>query len=272
VARQPPLWTAYAIIGAALWAAGRWRDGLNLRLAFAIPLVDIPMVFALQLLLVPGNPDITSLSAFAVATFVFVVLLASTIFSTTLIVTTSISGTVASLILLTLTESDLGGHAVATLLLTGSAFVAVSSGARLMRLMRSITDEQARGAELRALSTAKDRFVATVSHDFRAPLAAVLTNLQTVRNDPNMPPETARRFLGRAERLCQRLGALVTDLLDLARIEGRTALCRPQDLGALLTKVVDEHRATAESRHIDLRASARPEEVPLRAPRAGTAG
>ena len=74
---------------------------------------------------------------------------------------------------------------------------------------------------VQALSAEKDQFVSTVSHDFHSPLAIILSCVQTVLRDPEMPPDVRARFLSRAERQCRRLQTLVTDLLDLARIENR---------------------------------------------------
>jgi signal transduction histidine kinase len=56
---------------------------------------------------------------------------------------------------------------------------------------------------MKAMAEAKDQFVATVSHDFRSPLAIVLSAVQTVLADPAMR-KTCGGVLGRAERQCKR--------------------------------------------------------------------
>jgi len=76
---------------------------------------------------------------------------------------------------------------------------------------------------LKAMADEKDQFVATVSHDFRSPLAVILASIQTILADDAMPAGARRDFLDRAARQCKRLGSLVSDLLDLARIENRDA-------------------------------------------------
>lgn len=106
--------------------------------------------------------------------------------------------------------------------------------------------------EMKAMAEAKDQFVATVSHDFRSPLAIVLSAVQTVLADPAMPEDVRRQFLSRAERQCKRLGALVNDLLDLARIENRDAAVERVPLAEVVDEVVDGARAAFDQRAVSL--------------------
>lgn len=107
--------------------------------------------------------------------------------------------------------------------------------------------------EMKAMAEAKDHFVATVSHDFRSPLAIVQSAVQTVLADPSMPEEVRRQFLSRAERQCKRLGALVSDLLDLARIEHRDAALERVALPDVVEETLDGARAGFEDRAVALR-------------------
>jgi signal transduction histidine kinase len=105
---------------------------------------------------------------------------------------------------------------------------------------------------MKEMSEAKDQFVATVSHDFRSPLSIVLSVVQTILADPEMSPDVRRQFLARAERQCKRLGALVNDLLDLARIENRDARFEPQSLAEVIDECADGARGPSEDRHVAL--------------------
>jgi signal transduction histidine kinase len=111
--------------------------------------------------------------------------------------------------------------------------------------------EEAYG-RMKAMAEAKDQFVATVSHDFRSPLAIVLSAVQTVLADAAMPEEVRRQFLGRAERQCKRLGALVNDLLDLARIEHRDAALERVSLAEVVEESVESARAAFDDRRVSL--------------------
>jgi signal transduction histidine kinase len=105
---------------------------------------------------------------------------------------------------------------------------------------------------MKELNRAKDDFVATVSHDFRSPLAIILSMVQTIRADPAMPGETIHRFLGRVERQCKRLQALVGDLLDLARIENRPAELEQLSLYELVAEQVEASQPAFAARGLTL--------------------
>jgi PAS domain S-box-containing protein len=70
----------------------------------------------------------------------------------------------------------------------------------------------------RELARMKDDFVATVSHDLRTPLTAILGNIE-IAQEETMPREERRDALKRAEKMVYRMAALISDLLDLAKLE-----------------------------------------------------
>jgi signal transduction histidine kinase len=105
---------------------------------------------------------------------------------------------------------------------------------------------------MKAMAEAKDQFVATVSHDFRSPLAIILSAVQTVLADRDMREDVRREFLTRAERQCKRLGTLVNDLLDLARIENRDTRFEAVQLAQIVEEVVEGARAAFDERRVAL--------------------
>lgn len=66
--------------------------------------------------------------------------------------------------------------------------------------------------------SAKDDFVANVSHEFRTPLTAIQSYISLVLEEPDMDARDVSRFLGIAERNAERLGGLVADLLTTTTI------------------------------------------------------
>ncbi len=83
--------------------------------------------------------------------------------------------------------------------------------------------------------------VANVSHELRTPLAALSAVLENLADGVTEPdPETLRAALAQGERMT----ALVTDLLDLSRVDaGKTPLERQDvDVAALLESAVAEIR------------------------------
>jgi len=81
--------------------------------------------------------------------------------------------------------------------------------------------------ELEELDRAKSAFVAIASHELRTPLTA-LQGFSEVLAGRRLPPEEVSRLAGVMRREAKRLGRIVSDLLDLSRIERGLdpALCR----------------------------------------------
>src|SRR5262249_12599723 len=77
------------------------------------------------------------------------------------------------------------------------------------------------------LDRAKSAFVAIASHELRTPLTA-LQGFSEILALRRLPPEEVTRLAGVMRREARRLGRIVSDLLDLSRIERglEPALCR----------------------------------------------
>lgn len=82
---------------------------------------------------------------------------------------------------------------------------------------------------LRRLERVRQDFVANVSHELRTPLAAVKLMVETLLGDD--PGEARRReFLASIEAECDRLNALVNDLLTLAKLDAGKMPSSPRPL------------------------------------------
>jgi PAS domain S-box-containing protein len=123
-----------------------------------------------------------------------------------------------------------------------------TDGERMGRVavMRDIT-------HLKELDEMKSEFVATVSHDLRAPLTFMrgyATMLPTVGELNEKQREYAEKIL----RGVGQMSKLVDDLLDLGRIEAGVGLERQScHLGAILVEAVDGMRARASAKGLTLR-------------------
>jgi two-component system, OmpR family, phosphate regulon sensor histidine kinase PhoR len=73
--------------------------------------------------------------------------------------------------------------------------------------------------EMRRLETIRRDFVANVSHELRTPVASVRSAAETLRMALKNDPSAANQFIDIIERNGQRLGELISDLLDLSKIE-----------------------------------------------------
>lgn len=104
-----------------------------------------------------------------------------------------------------------------------------------------------------AASRAKSEFLASVSHELRTPLNAILGTAQVCRHRHDLPPEVLP-MVGQVEDAGRHLLALVTDLIDLARIEAKRLdlTLAPVDPGALVTDTLVMMESMARDRDVSL--------------------
>ncbi len=116
--------------------------------------------------------------------------------------------------------------------------------------------------ELNRLIEMRRDFVANVSHELKTPLAAIRGYAETLRDGALAEPATAARFTGRILRQCERLQALLADLLTLSRLESleRAPQHEPVDLLALVQRAVELMAKAAEEKGVEVRVEA--QEVP----------
>jgi len=126
--------------------------------------------------------------------------------------------------------------------------VALENGRLVSRQRRFAAELAERVAtarrELEELDRAKSAFVAIASHELRTPLTALqgFSEILAVRR---LPPEEVTRLAEVMRREARRLGRIVSDLLDLSRIERglEPALCRvPLKLAPAIEATVDVFR------------------------------
>lgn len=93
-----------------------------------------------------------------------------------------------------------------------------------LELLRDITDYQRQLRGTRDAIRQRDRFLATLSHELRNPLAAISTGTTLLAED-NVDETTRRETLDLIERQVRCMSRLIDDLLDFSRIgQGRIAL------------------------------------------------
>ena len=101
----------------------------------------------------------------------------------------------------------------------------------------------------RAESMRRD-FVANVSHEIRTPLTVLAGYVETL-SSIQLPPEEQRRVLHVMEQQAGRMQALVSDLLQLAQLEGspRPRLDQWVTVAALLGQAVADAQSLSSGRH-----------------------
>jgi two-component system OmpR family sensor kinase len=118
--------------------------------------------------------------------------------------------------------------------------------AMLERLEDAFAERQASEDRLR-------RFLADASHELRTPLVSIRGYAELYRIGAVSDPAEAERAMRRIEDEAARMGMLVEDLLTLARLdEVRDPVREPVDLAQIARDAVDDARAGAPRRDIDL--------------------
>ena len=124
-----------------------------------------------------------------------------------------------------------------------------------------ITDSKRALKRAEAAIVAREETVAIVSHDLRDPLGVIEGNALFVDRTlaaPNADMSLVRRRLDAIRRAGKRMERLITDLLDLSRIdEGKLPVEFHEDDGAdLVRRAADEALTTAQQKSIQLRVEA----------------
>ncbi|MGI5480181.1 sensor histidine kinase [Streptomyces lavendofoliae] len=108
--------------------------------------------------------------------------------------------------------------------------------------------------------TAQQRFVANASHELRTPLAINRTLLEVHLSDPGAPAELhqlGKTLLATNERSEQ----LVEGLLLLARSDNEIVERKPVDLAEVASRAIDQTRAEAEAKGVEIRGERAPATV-----------
>jgi signal transduction histidine kinase len=131
----------------------------------------------------------------------------------------------------------------------------LSAGVALAAIHRTLRRE-------RKLSEMKSQFVASVSHELRAPVASIRLMADALEAE-KVPPETAKEFHRLIAREGARLSTLVGNVLDHARIEqGRKVWkMEPCDLTALVADTVRVMEPLAQEKGIALKQELSPAEA-----------
>jgi two-component system OmpR family sensor kinase len=116
----------------------------------------------------------------------------------------------------------------------------------LDRLERAFAEREASQSRLR-------RFIADASHELRTPLASIRGYAELFRMGAAREPEETEKAMRRIEEEAARMGVLVDDLLTLARLDQVPEVPHAElDLAPLVRDAVDDARATAPDRRIEL--------------------
>ncbi|HIW64401.1 MAG TPA: ATP-binding protein [Candidatus Stackebrandtia excrementipullorum] len=120
------------------------------------------------------------------------------------------------------------------------------SGGRILIEMTDIS-------ELHRVERVRRDFVANVSHELKTPVGA-LQLLAEALSDAVDDPEAAERFVTRIQHESTRMARLVSELLELSRLQGAEPMptFEPVPVEWIVTEALDRSRTAATAKKIDI--------------------
>jgi two-component system, OmpR family, phosphate regulon sensor histidine kinase PhoR len=114
---------------------------------------------------------------------------------------------------------------------------------------------------IRTMESMRRDLVANVSHELRTPVSIIRANAETLLDGALEEPDQSRSFVQAILRHSERLSSLLSDLLDLARIEGGAyPLCLENvELKTAAQRAVDTLQRSAKARGLSLRVDIDPQ-------------
>jgi signal transduction histidine kinase len=119
--------------------------------------------------------------------------------------------------------------------------------------MRSAVEQRA--AKAAELDQMKTEFVSVVSHELRTPLTAIRGSLQLLLADPDAVADPENRSLLQAAlNSCERLVRIVSDILDISKIEAGRLILHPRrlSLADVVQQSIDSVRQVAAQAGVTL--------------------
>lgn len=134
---------------------------------------------------------------------------------------------------------------------------------RILLVEKNITEQKRAEQDMinalkkeRELNELKSRFVSMASHEFRTPLATVLSSVNLVnRHAENGNMESVNKHVGRIKNSIRNLTSILNDFLSLEKLEAGKVQYRPEEfkLCELVHSVVEDIEAMCKpGQHIEL--------------------
>jgi signal transduction histidine kinase len=125
----------------------------------------------------------------------------------------------------------------------------VGTDGSVLLVVRDIT-------EARRLDAIRRDFVANASHELKTPVASIRAAAETLGDGAIDDPEAAHRFTDQLERDADRLGRIVSDLLDLSRLETGSERLDRAALDHIAEEEVGRRRQQASEAGVSIAVSA----------------
>lgn len=109
-------------------------------------------------------------------------------------------------------------------------------------------------SKVKQLESVRREFVSNVSHELRTPLSIFRGYLETLMDNPDLPPQETSRILDTMRRHSDRLNALVEDLLMLTRMESKKVTIQPVEmkLDLFVAQVLRDYKSKLENEQAEV--------------------
>ena len=118
-------------------------------------------------------------------------------------------------------------------------------GDRVLLMLQDVT-------QARMIEAVRRDFVANASHELKTPAASIRAIAETMGSAAADDPEAIARFAVQMEQEAVRLSRIISDLLDLSRLEGEPAQRTEVRFDRLVADEAERHRGPAEAGGLQL--------------------
>ena len=116
--------------------------------------------------------------------------------------------------------------------------------------------------ERHRLEAMRRDFVADASHELKTPIASVLASSEALQLALSRDPDRAEGFAAQVEAAARRLARIVSDLLDLSRLEASASSDEATRIDLVVIEEIERLRARAEAARVAVTTDLEPVTVP----------
>ena len=130
----------------------------------------------------------------------------------------------------------------------------IDEGGRVLVIVLDLT-------ETMRIQTMRRDFVTDASHELKTPVASILASVEALGMALDRDRDSARLFAGQISAAALRLSRLITDLLDLSRLEAQQPTAEQFDLEEVILVEVEPFVKSARQKGIDFTVRTHPVDV-----------
>jgi signal transduction histidine kinase len=114
------------------------------------------------------------------------------------------------------------------------------------------------------LSQMREQLISTTSHDLKNPLSAILNYVHLLDKHQKTNDDTGQRYLKRIEAQVEQMRYLISDLLDLARLDtGRALKCEDVGVQQFVGQIIADFGSQAYQKNIQLSSMIQPDNLSI---------